>query len=83
MLLRIFPTVKRHQPLIILFLIIILWHFAKTQFTATTYPDPRTDHLACKIVLPGQLCDPSEILLPEERRNLIEKIFRVISFIWI
>lgn len=47
------------------------------QFTPTTYPDPRTDPLGCRLLLPGQVCDPSEILLPEERRLITEKINRV------
>uniref|UniRef100_A0A915CU10 Uncharacterized protein n=1 Tax=Ditylenchus dipsaci TaxID=166011 RepID=A0A915CU10_9BILA len=47
------------------------------QFSPQTYPDPRLDPLQCRILLPGQLCDPAEILLPEERRTLFEKIVRL------
>ena len=57
-----------------LFLILIGIHFSSGQFTAQTYPDPRTEPLRCKLLLPGQVCDPSDILLEEERRRLNEKI---------
>ena len=57
-----------------LFLILIGIHLSSGQFTAQTYPDPRTEPLRCKLLLPGQVCDPSDILLDEERRKLNEKI---------
>lgn len=47
------------------------------QFTPQTYPDPRTDPVACKIALPGPVCDPSEILTAEERNSLMDNIRRV------
>lgn len=68
---------RSHINKYVIIFITTLWHTFVAQYTPTTYPDPRSDPLGCKIVLPGQLCDPSEILLPEERRNLIDKISRV------
>uniref|UniRef100_A0A914Y544 Uncharacterized protein n=1 Tax=Panagrolaimus superbus TaxID=310955 RepID=A0A914Y544_9BILA len=44
------------------------------QFSSQNYPDPRTEPLRCKLLLPGQICDPSDILNDAERRKLNEKI---------
>lgn len=63
----------------ILFLITFTALFTATnaQFTPQTYPDPRTDPLACKVTLPGPVCDPSEILTPDERNSLMDNIRRL------
>jgi len=37
----------------------------------------RIDPFSCRLILPGQVCDPAEILTPDERRILNEKITRV------
>lgn len=44
------------------------------QFTSQNYPDPRTEPLRCKLLLPGQVCDPSDILTEPDRRRLNEKV---------
>nr|CAD2182621.1 unnamed protein product [Meloidogyne enterolobii] len=63
-----------HQISIILTLIISL---SSCQFNARNYPDPRIDPFSCRLILPGQVCDPAEILTPDERRILNEKITRL------
>ncbi|KAL7080121.1 hypothetical protein ACQ4LE_000406 [Meloidogyne hapla] len=47
------------------------------QFNARNYPDPRMDPFSCRLILPGQVCDPAEVLTPDERRILNEKITRL------
>ncbi|KAL3119140.1 hypothetical protein niasHT_003923 [Heterodera trifolii] len=49
----------------------------RCQFSPQSYPDPRIDPLSCRLLLPSQVCDPSEILTPDERRILNEKIVRL------
>jgi hypothetical protein len=51
------------------------------QFTISSYPDPRTDPIGCRIILPGFVCDPNEILTPEDRQSLNDKIQQVYIFI--
>uniref|UniRef100_A0A914Q8J6 Uncharacterized protein n=1 Tax=Panagrolaimus davidi TaxID=227884 RepID=A0A914Q8J6_9BILA len=57
-----------------IFLLIIFPSNIFGQFTSQNYPDPRTEPLRCKLLLPGQICDPSDILNDVERRKLNEKI---------
>ncbi|CAD5211550.1 unnamed protein product [Bursaphelenchus okinawaensis] len=47
---------------------------ARAQYSPQTYPDPRLDPAGCKTLFPGQVCDPAEILTPEQRNQLNEKI---------
>lgn len=55
--------------LFIIHIFVILSHF-------------RIDPFSCKLILPGQVCDPVEILTPDERRILNEKITRVCNLIY-
>ncbi|TMS34993.1 hypothetical protein L596_002480 [Steinernema carpocapsae] len=52
-----------------------------TQWSSQTYPDPRTDPVACHIPYPGPVCDPSEIITEEEKLVLSDRINRV-SFVF-
>ncbi|KAI6196920.1 hypothetical protein M3Y94_01164700 [Aphelenchoides besseyi] len=57
--------------------ILTLCSVAHSQYNPQTYPDPRVDPAACKILFPGQVCDPSEILTPEQRAQINERILRL------
>uniref|UniRef100_A0A1I7SVT1 Secreted protein n=1 Tax=Bursaphelenchus xylophilus TaxID=6326 RepID=A0A1I7SVT1_BURXY len=46
----------------------------RAQYSPQSYPDPRLDPASCKTLFPGQVCDPAEILTPEQRNQLNEKI---------
>ena len=52
------------------------------QFTISSYPDPRTDPIGCRIILPGNVCDPNEILIAEDRQALNDKIQQVYIFLY-
>jgi hypothetical protein len=52
-------------------------HTTNGQYNPQTYPDPRIDPASCKVLFPSQVCDPSEILNPDQRAQLNEKIQRL------
>uniref|UniRef100_A0A0M3HPH9 DUF553 domain-containing protein n=1 Tax=Ascaris lumbricoides TaxID=6252 RepID=A0A0M3HPH9_ASCLU len=64
----------------LLIAILTLWALlCDAQFTSQTYPDPRIDPFNCHIVMPGPVCDPGDILLPDERRDLANRISQLLS----
>ncbi|VDM38389.1 unnamed protein product [Toxocara canis] len=50
-----------------------------SQFTSQTYPDPRVDPINCHTSAPGPVCDPGDILLPDEKRDLADRISQLLS----
>ncbi|KAI6242771.1 hypothetical protein M3Y99_00183900 [Aphelenchoides fujianensis] len=65
------------KRLLLPLLVSLILSIVHAQFNPQTYPDPRSDPAGCKIVFPGQICDPSEILSSEQRAQLNEKILRL------
>ncbi|VDK43737.1 unnamed protein product [Anisakis simplex] len=53
--------------------------YALAQYTSQTYPDPRIDPFSCHIPFLGLICDPSDILLPNEKGDLINKINQLLT----
>lgn len=47
------------------------------QYNSQTYPDPHLDPFTCRVTLPGPVCDPSAILLNEERTRIAQRIQQV------
>lgn len=51
--------------------------FCELQYTSQIYPDPRFDAFSCKIVVPGPLCDPDDIINFGDKNALIDRINEV------
>ncbi|VDN55426.1 unnamed protein product [Dracunculus medinensis] len=53
--------------------------FCELQYTSQIYPDPRFDAFSCKIVVPGPLCDPDDIINFGDKNALIDRINELVS----